>query len=177
MLAACLGFDNQVGPVEVLASVRACQPSSTYSRARTALAPAPLHAAHDKRRQPTQSRPHPSSNAARQPDTMYPHTIRIKPLPLVAIESRPTHTCIPHHAQARKQAEKALKQLSSHAEYVPELCKRMEAPDAQGRQLAAVLLRRAIGKLLPKLPAEVRGEGPEVWGLELSDLPHSTSIS
>jgi hypothetical protein len=58
--------------------------------------------------------------------------------------------------QARKAAEKALKQLAGHADYLPELCKRLEAGDAQVRQLAAVLVRKAAGRHFPKLPPEVR---------------------
>ncbi|KAI8467320.1 MAG: armadillo-type protein [Monoraphidium minutum] len=66
--------------------------------------------------------------------------------------------CLSFDNQARKAAEKALKQLSSHNDYVPELCKRLEAGDAQVRQLAAVLVRKAVGKHYPKLAPEVQGQ-------------------
>ncbi|KIY92330.1 hypothetical protein MNEG_15633 [Monoraphidium neglectum] len=64
--------------------------------------------------------------------------------------------CLGFDNQARKAAEKALKQLSGHADYVPELCKRLEAADAQVRQLAAVLVRKAVSKHFPKLPPEAQ---------------------
>jgi hypothetical protein len=38
---------------------------------------------------------------------------------------------------------------------VPELCKRLEAGEPQVRQLAAVLLRKAVGRLYPRLTPEV----------------------
>ena len=41
---------------------------------------------------------------------------------------------------------------------MPELCRRLEAPDAQVRQLAAVLLRRAAGRLYPKLAPDAQAQ-------------------
>jgi len=131
LLQACLGFDNQVMSREFVC----------------------LHSG----RCPTLRRVVGMDGAsviARAPGSRFDAAASEQPL-------QPTPTI--HHLhhqqrQARKAAEKTLKQLSTHAEYVPELCKRLDAGDAHVRQLAAVLVRKVVGRLYPKLPADVQAQ-------------------